>query len=883
MKIRKNHFLAGAILSVILALAIIGLLPVKGQAITGTSASYCFLAVNPNPIGVGQTAQVSIIMWIPPPTATATGGDRWQGITVTITKPDNSVDEKGPFKTDAVGGAFFTYVPQTTGTYKFQVHFPGQHIVGLAQIIFGPPAQMDVQYQAADSNVVSLTVQSEPVTQIQVPPLPSTYWTRPINAQNEAWDSVSNNWLMPAWDSTNRQFDQGSCYVPVATAPTTAHVIWTKPLTFGGLIGGEFGTTAWHNGMSYEQFFKPPVVISGRLYYNTIQAEEPTNAGGGAAGGVAYVDVSTVTCVELATGKELFQIPNAELDFGQIYNFISPNQGGGHAFLWDTHLGTTWKMYDAWTGNYILSIANVSSGTTLLDNTFNVNSGLGDILVYSLDATGKLSLWNSSQIFATLSAPLQGPTNNILTFRIYNWQGQTVDGNLGKMWTKSLDNFPAGGSIAQVGYDNTVYVVAGQAIGVLGSTAAFSFPQKSTWAGYSMTDGSKLWGPNVIDATSKIPANGTTFPGTFLQARIVGMGPDKGILALFVKDTLQWYAWDVTTGTFLWGPTAAYTNSWGLYNYESQLIANGVLYNAGYDGIIHAFDVHNNGAELFQFSSGDAGTITPYGTWPFYNGLTVTKNAVIGTTGEHGNGVQPLYLGEGIYVVDPRSGQQLWNLTGWFCQPVIADGILVSHNLYDNQIYAFGKGPSAITVTAPNVNVPTGSAIVIQGSVTDESAGAKQLVADGKYSSVAAVSDADQGAWMNWLYEQVPPSSMVNGVQVTIAATDTSGNTKTLGTATSDSTGHYAFAWTPDTQGLFTIGATFPGSNSYWGSTAETSVAVGAATNPSVSPIPTGSVPTSTAPSPGVTTPLEWYLIAVAAIIIIVVIVASAVILRRRK
>jgi hypothetical protein len=698
------------------------------------------------------------------------------------------------------------------------------------------------------------------VTSIAIPPLPTNYWTRPINAQNEAWWSVSGNWLMPGWDTTNRQFDQGSIYTPLTSAPTSAHVIWTKPLTFGGLIGGEFGTHAFHNGMSYEQFFKPPVIISGRLYWNTIQAEEPTTQAGGAAGGVDNETISTISCVDLATGKDVFTIPHASLAFGQIYDFISFNQGGGYAYLWDTSGGTTWKMYDAWTGSYILSIGNVPSGTILLDNTFNVNHGPGDILIYSLSPTGDLSLWKFSQIIATLSSAYGGPTNNNQTWRIYNWAGQTLDGNLGKVWTRTLSDFPAGGSIAQIGYDNTVYVMAGTVTGAFGSTAAFSFPQRSTWVGYSMSDASKMWGPNTIDATSLIPANSTTFPGTFLQTRVVGMGLDKGILALFVPNTLEWFAWNVITGQFLWGPSTPYTNPWGLYNYESQIIANGILFNAGYDGLIHAYNAET-GTHLWDFTSGNAGTITPYGTWPFYNGLTVTNNAVIGTTGEHGNGVQPLYEGEGLYVVD-FNGNQIWKMTGWFCQPAIADGILVSHNLYDNQIYAFGKGPSASTVTAPMTTVAVGSNIVIQGTVTDQSPGKP---------GTPAVSDLDQNAWMNYLYEQQPMPTHATGVTVKLFATAADGNHVEIGSATSDISGHFAFSWAaPSNQGMYTITANFEGTNSYWGSSAVTSIVVGAAAG--------GSTTTTTS---GVSADMFY---ALAAVIIIVILVAAiAIILTLRK
>ena len=48
-------------------------------------------------------------------------------------------------------------------------------------------------------------------------------------------------------------------------------------------------------------------------------------------------------------------------------------------------------------------------------------------------------------------------------------------------------------------------------------------------------------------------------------------------------------------------------------------------------------------------------------------------------------------------------------------------------NSYDNLIYAYGKGPSKITVSAPRVGVTTSTPIVIGETITDESAGAQQL------------------------------------------------------------------------------------------------------------------------------------------------------------
>ncbi|MCL1976926.1 MAG: hypothetical protein FWG55_02280, partial [Candidatus Bathyarchaeota archaeon] len=53
------------------------------------------------------------------------------------------------------------------------------------------------------------------------------------------------------------------------------------------------------------------------------------------------------------------------------------------------------------------------------------------------------------------------------------------------------------------------------------------------------------------------------------------------------------------------------------------------------------------------------------------------------------------------------------------------------------------------------------------------------------------------------------------------------------GTVTSDSSGLYKVMWTPDTEGEYTIYATFDGSNSYWGSYATTALGVAQATDSS--------------------------------------------------
>ena len=46
------------------------------------------------------------------------------------------------------------------------------------------------------------------------------------------------------------------------------------------------------------------------------------------------------------------------------------------------------------------------------------------------------------------------------------------------------------------------------------------------------------------------------------------------------------------TGAVAWGPTEPYTNAWGVYQpYADWQTAYGILYAAGYDGMVHAYNI----------------------------------------------------------------------------------------------------------------------------------------------------------------------------------------------------------------------------------------------------------------------------------------------------
>jgi hypothetical protein len=144
----------------------------------------------------------------------------------------------------------------------------------------------------------------------------------------------------------------------------------------------------------------------------------------------------------------------------------------------------------------------------------------------------------------------------------------------------------------------------------------------------------------------------------------------------------------------------------------------------------------------------------------------------------------------------------------------------VHFNAYDNQIYAFAKGESATTVSAPQVVMPQGTQVMITGTVTDQSAGAK---------GTPAIADEYMTEWMEYIYLQQPCPENAKGVPVKLSAIDPNGNTITIGEVTSDAYGNYAIAWTPPSAGQFKIVATFAGTDAYWSSFASTSIGVSTA------------------------------------------------------
>jgi outer membrane protein assembly factor BamB len=778
-----------ALLTLLLALSIaFPLLALPQNASALSIDTYALLSVGPNPVGVGQT--LFIVMWLdkpPPVPETQTSTIRaipYTNLTVTVTEPDGTETKLGPFTSDSTGSAATSYIPDQVGNYTFVLNYGGETIYG--RRLAGDPMTTDY-YKPSTSHTVRVSVQEDPIYASTGAPLPTEYWTRPINAQNYEWNVLGGNWLgLPLQFASGCNAD--GTFNPYSAAPKTGHILWSIPQAFGGIVGDSFNESAYYTGLSYQEKFNPPtaVVINGRLYYHTTYGPNPS--------------VQGLSCVDLQTGKELWFQNATSISFGQLWKVETINVHGVHAFLWSYQSGNYSTLYDAYTGRAILRVSNCQSASKV------AMSENGDLMVYTMNANaGWLSLWNSTKAIIG-SDPLTWTPSLTAT---YNWA-------TGLMWNVSIPRI-TGQTWTQFGD------------GVIITTAAFreANPPVRTVAGYDANTGANLWIMNLTDYTIRPQYNFSPI--------------SEGCFAWFKQETTEWYGFNARTGQQIWGPTEPYEDSFGMYSASfrgagapNPQVAYGKIFSAGYDGVVHAIDI-KTGKTIWEFYSG-ATLDTVYGHYPFYGAVTIADGVVFATTNEHTPN-DPLWRGGKIFAINATNGQQIWNLSSWATGAVVADGCLLELNTYDGELYNIGKGTSAMTLEAPMTSTTLGNSVVIRGTVSDTSPGTTQDELAKRFShGVPAVADQSMTDWMEYLYmQQAKPTDAV-GVPVTLSVVDANGNYREIGTTTT-SEGFFTFSWKPDIEGSYTVYASFGGSESYWPSHAITSFVVDpAAATPTAQP-----------------------------------------------
>ncbi|MCW4005550.1 MAG: PQQ-binding-like beta-propeller repeat protein [Candidatus Bathyarchaeota archaeon] len=834
-----------------------------------TIPTYAYISVAPDPVGVDQTCL--IIFWLNqlPPSAAGLGGDRWRNLTIDIEKPDGSTTVLGPFNSDPVGSCYTQFTPDQTGMYTLTFNFPGQvaSLYGPGGIAGSNSPYINDTYTES-SATTTLTVQADPVPGLPEYPLPNEYWSRPIEGQNIAWASLVSNWLGSPQIVAKLQ--------PDGIAPSSAHVMWTRPISFGGIAGGQYTTNnamPYYSGTAYEGKFGSPLILYGRLYYDLPQSNSRSGDG--------YV------CVDLQTGEEIYWQNMTAPTFGQLYDYESMNQHGiiPNGYLWKSvndpaNGGSVWMAYDPMNGNWLFNETNVPRGT----QAYGPN---GEILIYQLDYEGRwLAMWNNTAAHGLTNS--RDPTD-WTSSNYYQWRplGKNVNASDAYSWNVTVPDLPgvAPPAIISIIQDDVMIGTSSTMGGLLASGTPDPY---TIWAVSLKPEsrGELMW-------IKDFPA-----PANNLTRSIAQVDPVTRVIAILEKETLCYYGLSVDDGSELWGPTPREAD----FNYYADVglprnnIAYGRLYSVGYGGFCYCYDL-TDGRLLWTYEA-PAGFATPYGRYPLGIGAIADGKVYLYSTEHSAN--SPLTPGAKIRCVDAYSGDEVWSVFSYGTQNgmAVADGYLVFLDLYDMQIYCVGKGPSALTVTAPTTATPQGINVLIQGTITDEASGTKQTEQAARFpNGVPAVSDSSMNEWIEYVYMQKPLPTDVTGVEVHLTAIDPNGNIQDIGVATSDELGNYATEWTPPIPGLYTVTATFEGSDAYYGSKAGTAFVVSeTAASPSISPQPSTDVsqpPTATptqltSPSPSEAPqpptsgmPTETYIAIVAAVVVLIV--AATIILRRKN
>ena len=865
MKIAKNKTKAILIaLFLVLTLAFstfVALPPVNAHSPKREIPTWTYVSITPEIVGVGQNSIIVFWQNLCPPTANGNYGDRWS-FNVDLTHPDGTNETLGPFVSDPVGAGWTNFVPGEVGTYTAVARFIGKTLdntpMGLnpsgtysGSSMGNITDWLGDYFLPSTSPPTTLTVVQEPVPRYAETPLPTDYWTRPVYGTNRDWWSVMGQWLAgPTNPGRINDFTDG---------PESAHILWSRPVWLGGVMGGQVGEISnqreYYTGQSYESYGSPGLVVDGKIFYSIGQPP-------------AY----GWYCVDLYTGKTLYYENNTDArhampSMGQILNIDNPNQHGGFSYLWRTSgvtlenpggvNGTVWEMLDTYTGNMICRIANVSTTGT------QFNDEIGSICYLSIANRGttaapnwRMYVWNTTQA-------IWANTTSAFGVVYWSWRPTGTGTHAGRTYGTGFDGnngfslnvtCPAvQGSIRQI--EPGQYVVGG----TTGSNNGSTIVQGNFWA-LSLKPGEE--GKLLYNFTFNPPSglgDAAIQSLQYTQHDTVFGGLNATYGIYYFKNSMTRVTWvysldkDKTgkePGTLLWDTTKNPEDQWNFYGWSTS-IYKGKLINMGYSGILIAYDIWT-GQVLWNWTAPTMGLDeTPYRYTPLSMGCAADGKMYLYTS-EH-SPTMPLRRDAKIYCVNTETGKLIWAETTWPSGgPIIADGRIICYDLMDGEIYCYGMGSSATTVSAPQ-NVPSlGSSVTITGTVTDNTptgrlntnaAGISRfnslnVPVSGDYDFVLkgtpAISDASMDEWMEYMYHQRPMPTNATGVNVSLDTVDPNGNLVHIGDVTSDLTGAYGYVWKPEVPGTYKIIATFAGSAAYGSSFAQTYMGVG-----EEAPIPT--------------------------------------------
>ncbi|MGD6809771.1 MAG: PQQ-binding-like beta-propeller repeat protein [Candidatus Bathyarchaeia archaeon] len=734
-----------------------------------------FASVSPTLIGVDQIATVNL--WVYPLPTTYDYHPYFQGffdITVTFTKPDGTKDTFMPV--DGTGGYEAGQMTSLGSMYFYYT----PKMAGNWSVSWTMPAQNitdstgTVQYLGCTSNTAYFEVQTEPVLAGLLNGYP--------------WSELPNSnayWRYPI-NANNREWSQISgdwtgVTNTMATVNSATQLRWQP---YGS--GPNTAHITWSQ----------PIKVGGMI--------------GGDYGSLSYT--AGLNTVVVMDGKVFTNIPNTT-PIGQVFG--------------------QFRCFDEATGQLLYTAnGSVSNGIHLPGSTYQQSNLDPSVLlassygsyqypyVFGTATVNGVVYWNYydpltgtlvRQIANASSARLIDGT--VLAFGaangyVYRWNMTSVVNNnwqTGMTWKvpmpKPLSYLAP--SIFAVSSDLSVLVISNR---------------NQYWA-YDATTGASLWN---LTLTYQVNTN-EEIPLAQVDDFIV-LDPTA----------CAWKCYSIKTGTLLWTtPSVAsspWATTWTVYNSETNDLNN--LYLACPDGSMRAYSLTDG--QLLWTSTAIPSTEYANNAVPLVMGGLVMVDGKLYVYAGYSIGYQinPVPRFATLICINATNGDTIYTLNGGVAPSAAANGYLIGSSVYDGNMYCVGKGQTSTTVTIQNNVITNHATTLITGNILDQSPA---------QAGTPAVADASMSEWMDYLHMQNatllnnPPNP--EGIPVTLTATDPNGNTITIGTTTTDSEGNYAINFVPESTGMYTIQATFDGTNAYYSSHSDTHLSVIAETTSTTSPI----------------------------------------------
>jgi hypothetical protein len=623
-------------------------------------------------------------------------------------------------------------------------------------------------------------------------PLPTDYWTRPVGEENREWWSIlgAYPWMGygegAMWDmlypDTNPTYNSAYGFVPWVSGPESAHIVWKREYQMGGLMGGDWGSASSVSPSISGWGMRPDVILMGRAYHTVTR---PSTSG--------PTSQTYWQCYDIRTGELYWERP---LYSGESAPTIIEYGTDAPGVVAATQAKPAMP-----------TLLSISNGYL---RRYNANTGVMTANISIAPMTGNGGTYHRNGY--VLGIQDLGVEAGAERYRLINW---TTLGSSANFVSRVVSNTTYARSALptaqltdwNVGYGATItnLQLGGMFIGM-------------KLEGFDLYTGRSLWSKEISEQFYSASANVA----------------DHGLLAVLTCDG-YYMAFNLKTGDEVWR-TKNFDYPWDEPGFGSYSVtsAYGQLYWVAQAGI-YAID-WSDGNINWKFEKEAPPFETPYTgsegqtVYPFNAAALCVDGKIYTYSSKHTPEV-PFYRGQPTVCVDAFNGQEVWSIgmtgAGEFArsalQIAIADGYMTL-GARDGVMYVFGMGLSETTISAPQLAVTLVQPVLLTGTVLDLSSA---------QVGAPCVAKESMAALMEHLHMQVSIGGvngdvLMVGVPVLLDVVDPNGNFYRIATITSDGySGTYAYDnWTPDVPGLYTITATFEGTESYGSSYATTYLTV---------------------------------------------------------